>query len=218
MSKHKKTQGQPPHAASDQPAEEPVIDADNQQSPATEELPVSEAEQEVSAADAGKSEEPIDAESDLAAQLQEAKAKIAKLKDGYMRAKAEEENVRRRSEREIANSRKFAIEGFAKEMLTVHDSLKLACETEIEDESQAAIAKIQEGVEITLKQLHAAFAKFALHEINPEVGEKLDPNLHQAMSMIESKQVESGCIIEVLTSGFQLHDRLIRPAMVVVAK
>ena len=74
------------------------------------------------------------------------------------------------------------------------------------------------GVEITLKQLDSAFAKFALVEIAPQTGDKLDPNLHQAMSLIESDEIDSGCIINVIQAGFKLHERLLRPAMVVVAK
>ncbi|MEM7359931.1 MAG: nucleotide exchange factor GrpE [Pseudomonadota bacterium] len=155
---------------------------------------------------------------DLAAELENAQSEIVKLKDAFLRAKAEEDNVRRRSEKEVANSRKFAVEGFAKEMMNVYDSLKLACSVEVGDEADAAVKSIHEGVEITLKQLNSAFAKFALVEIAPEPGDKLDPNLHQAMSMIESDEVDPGCIINVIQSGFSLHDRLLRPAMVVVAK
>lgn len=151
-------------------------------------------------------------------QLAAAQLEIGKLKDAYLRAKAEEDNVRRRSEKEVANSRKFAVEGFAKEMVNVHDSLKLACNIELPEEVDESVKSIHEGVEVTLKQLDAAFKRFSLAEINPEAGTKLDPNLHQAMSIIESADVESGCIINVIQAGFQLHDRLIRPAMVIVAK
>jgi len=140
------------------------------------------------------------------------------MKDAFLRAKAEEDNIRRRSEKEVANSRKFAIEGFAKEMMNVRDSLVLACSVELADDADEAIKSTREGVEITLKQLDSAFAKFAVIEIAPIAGDKLDPNLHQAMTMIESDEVESGHIISVIQCGFSLHDRLLRPAMVVVAK
>ncbi len=155
---------------------------------------------------------------DPAAELAVAQAEIIKLKDAFLRAKAEEDNVRRRSEKEVANSRKFAVEGFAKEMLQVRDSLKLACSVEIAEDADESITGVVEGVELTLKQLDAGFAKFSLTEIAPQVGDKLDPNLHQAMSIVEAEDVESGCIITVIQAGFQLHDRLLRPAMVVVAK
>lgn len=159
-----------------------------------------------------------EAQDDLAAQLEAAQSEAAKMKDAYLRAKAEEDNVRRRSEKEVANSRKFAIEGFAKEMLQVRDSLKLACSVELAEDADEAVKGINEGVQITLKQLDAAFGKFSLSEIAPEVGDKLDPNLHQAMSIVESDEVGSGCVLNVIQVGFQLHDRLLRPAMVVVAK
>lgn len=151
-------------------------------------------------------------------ELEIANEEIRKLKDAFLRAKAEEENVRRRTEKEISNSRKFAVEAFAKEMLNVHDSLKLACSVELADDSDKAVKSMRDGVELTLKQLDKVFAKFALKLITPAMGDKLDPNLHQAMSLIESDEVESGCIISIIQPGFQLHDRLLRPAMVVVAK
>ncbi len=156
----------------------------------------------------------VDSESELTAAQEE----IAKLKDAFLRAKAEEDNVRRRAEKEVANSRKFAIEGFAKEMVNVFDSLKLAAAVEIAEDADDSVKSIHEGVGITLKQLQSGFAKFSLSEISPEVGDKLDPNLHQAMSMVESEDVDSGCVINVIQIGFQLHDRLLRPAMVIVAK
>jgi len=151
-------------------------------------------------------------------ELEQAQLEIAKLKDAFLRAKAEEDNVRRRAEKDIANGRKFAVEGFAKEMVNVFDSLKLAVAIEVPEDADDAIKSIHEGVDITLKQLRSGFAKFSLSEIAPEVGEKLDPNIHQAMTMVESEEVESGHIINVIQAGFQLHDRLLRPAMVVVAK
>ena len=158
------------------------------------------------------------ADINLQTELEAAQAEVMKLKDAYLRAKAEEDNVRRRAEKEVANSRKFAVEGFAKEMLNVYDSLKLAIAVELAEDADDAIKSVHEGVNITLKQLQAALTKFSISEIQPAVGDKLDPNLHQAMSMIESDEVQSGSVINVIQSGFQLHDRLLRPAMVVVAK
>ncbi|MCL4162259.1 UNVERIFIED_CONTAM: hypothetical protein GTU68_028287 [Idotea baltica] len=168
-------------------------------------------------ADAQAADKDVQEES-IETQLEQAQLEVTKLKDAYLRAKAEEDNVRRRSEKEIANGRKFAVEGFAKEMMTVRDSLKLACDIELSEEAGEAVKNVHEGVEVTLKQLDAAFGRFSLTEINPEPGSKLDPNLHQAMSLIDSDDVESGCVINVIQAGFQLHDRLLRPAMVVVAK
>jgi len=153
---------------------------------------------------------------DPASALEAANEEIASLKDSFLRAKAEQDNIRRRSEKEVANSRKFAVENFAKEMLNVRDSLKMACAQELADDETNK--SVYEGVTITLKQLDAVFTKFALVTVSPEVGDKLDPNLHQAMSLIESDDIESGCIINLIQDGFTLHDRLLRPAMVVVAK
>lgn len=164
-------------------------------------------------------EQPSEAaETDEHTELEAAQHEIAKLKDAFLRARAEEDNVRRRAEKEVANSRKFAIEGFAKEMLNVFDSLKLATANEPAEDADETVKSIYEGSKITLNQLGSAFAKFALKEIAPQVGDKLDPNLHQAMSIVESEEIASGNIITVIQVGFELHDRLLRPAMVVVAK
>ncbi|GAA6137261.1 nucleotide exchange factor GrpE [Arenicella sp. 4NH20-0111] len=162
--------------------------------------------------------ENIDVEVDELTELELAQHEIAKLKDAFLRAKAEEDNVRRRAEKEVANSRKFAVEGFAKEMLNVYDSLKLATNNEPAEDADETVKSIYEGSKITLSQLNSAFAKYSLKEIAPEVGSKLDPNIHQAMSMVESEDIDPGCIITAIQSGFELHDRLLRPAMVIVAK
>lgn len=151
-------------------------------------------------------------------ELEIAQAEALKYKDAFIRAKAEQDNIRRRAEKEVANGRKFAVESFAKEMSSVYDSLKLACAVELAEDADDSMKNIHEGVEVTLKQLQSAFAKNSLKEVNPEVGTKLNPNIHQAMTMVESPDVESGCIINVIQVGFELHDRLLRPAMVVVSK
>lgn len=188
-----------------------------------QELPEEELEKQADEGAQSHDNEHLDedaeqAHADVSPELEAAQLEIAKLKDAFLRAKAEEDNVRRRAEKEVANSRKFAVEGFAKEMVDVYDSLKLAAAVQVADDADDAVKSIHDGVGITLKQLQSAFAKFALVEIAPDVGTKLDPNLHQAMTMVESDDVESGCVMNVIQAGFQLHDRLIRPAMVVVAK
>ena len=198
-----------------------MSDVENQKTN-PEEVPVNESEvTETKSADLDDSltenEEVISAD-DSPSELEAAQLEIAKLKDAFLRAKAEEDNVRRRAEKEVANSRKFAVEGFAKEMLNVFDSLKLATQNAPTDDADETVKSIYEGSTITLNQLSSAFTKFSVREITPSVGDKLDPNLHQAMSMVDSEDVESGHIITVIQSGFELHDRLLRPAMVVVAK
>lgn len=186
----------------------------NDQQENQEELVEEAGDVEASQAEAAESE---DQEPQLS--VEELQAQADKYKEAFLRAKADEENVRRRSEKEIANSRKFAVEGFAKELLSVADSLKLASSSQIEDEAvKEAVKPIQEGVEITLKQLETALDKFAVKQIEANPGDKPDPNLHQAMSMVDSDEVESGKIVSVIQDGYQLHDRLLRPALVVVAK
>jgi molecular chaperone GrpE len=184
-----------------------MTDTENQELPEESQLQTPVVEGEV-----------VEPTADIASQLQAAEEEIAKLKDAFLRAKAEQDNVRRRAEKDVANGRKFAVEGFAKEMVNVFDSLKLAAAVEISEQADDAVKSLHEGVGITLRQLQSGFAKYALVEIAPEIGDKLDPNLHQAMTMVESADVAAGSILNVIQAGFQLHDRLLRPAMVVVAK
>ena len=154
----------------------------------------------------------------LKEQLAQQADEAAAMKDAYIRAKAEEDNVRRRAEKEVSNSRKFAVEGFAKELLSVRDSLAIAAALELEADSNAGVKSMKDGVDITLKQLDAALAKYAVVEVTAQVGDVLDPNVHQAMSIIDAQDVESGCIVNVIQAGFTMHERLLRPAMVIVAK
>jgi molecular chaperone GrpE len=131
--------------------------------------------------------------------------------DAWLRAKAETENVRRRAQAEVANAHKFSSEAFARELLPVRDSLEAALAVE-----GASLESLKSGVELTLKQLDAAFDRSNLKEINP-LGEKLDPHKHQAMNVVES-DAPANTIVAVLQKGYQLHDRVIRPALVTVAK
>ncbi len=164
------------------------------------------------------SDKELDELAELKEQLAKQAEEAAAMKDAYVRAKAEEENVRRRAEKEVANSRKFAVEGFAKELLSVRDSLAIAAALELDGEEQDKVKGMKDGVDITLKQLDSAFAKFAIVAVEAKPGDALDPNVHQAMSIVESEEVKSGCIVNVIQSGFTMHERLLRPAMVVVAK
>lgn len=163
-------------------------------------------------ADAG--DQGADRESS-AAQLE---AELAEQKDRYMRAVAEAENIRRRADIDIANARKYAIEGFASEILAVRDSLEIARALEISEDDAGAVAKMKEGLDLTLKQLDSALAKFSIQVVDPQKGDKLDPERHQAMSIQESDNVPPNHILSVLQKGYTIHDRLLRPAMVVVAK
>ena len=143
--------------------------------------------------------------------LKAAELKAAENHDAWLRAKAETENVRRRAQEDIAKAGKFASERFATELLAVKDSLEAA----LANDNQNADA-LKAGVELTLKQLVAAFEKSNLAEINP-IGEKFDPHKHQAISQIEA-EAEPNHVVTVLQKGYALHERVIRPALVIVAK
>ena len=151
-------------------------------------------------------------ESTLEVQLSEAQAKIAEMQDAFLRAKAEAENIRRRAQEDIARAHKFAIEGFAEALVPVKDNLEMALKIET-----PSIESIKEGVEMTLKQLSSAFEKNRLVEINPVPGEKLDPMKHQAISTVPAEQ-DANTVVTVLQKGYTIADRLLRPALVVVAQ
>jgi len=156
-------------------------------------------------------------QAELAEALVVAREQIKEMKDGYLRAKAEMENIRRRSQKEVIAARKFAIEGFAQEVLNVKDSLDQAALVELAGDESDAVVKMKEGLELTLKQLETAMVKFAVVEVEAGPGVKFDPEQHQAISMVPSDEFESNHIVNVMQKGFILKERLLRPAMVVVA-
>ena len=143
--------------------------------------------------------------------LKAAELKAAEHHDAWLRAKAETENLRRRSQEDIAKAHKYAAEKFAAEMLPVKDSLEAALATE-----NATVDNMRSGVDLTLKQLSAAFERSGLVEISP-LGEKFDPHRHQAISALEDDG-EANRVIKVLQKGYALNERVIRPALVVVSK
>ncbi len=155
---------------------------------------------------------------ELLARLNEINTENAQMKDGLLRSKAEMENIRRRSQNEIVAARKFAIEGFAQELLGVKDSLDQASSVELDESASEAVQKMKEGLNLTLKQLDLAMTRFAVVEVEAGPGVRFDPQLHQAISMTPSDEVEANHIVAVVQKGFQLKDRLLRPAMVVVAE
>ena len=133
--------------------------------------------------------------------------------DAWLRAKAETENVRKRAQTDVVAAHKFAVENFATELLAVKDSLEAALATD-----NAAADSLKSGVELTLKQLKSAFEKFNLSEENP-AGQKFDPHRHQAISMVDvGADAEPNTVVQVLQKGYKLHERVIRPALVTVAK
>lgn len=143
--------------------------------------------------------------------LKKAELAAAEHHDAWLRARAEADNIRKRAQVEIANAHKFAVEGFAAELLAVKDSLEAALASEI-----ASVDSMKSGVELTLKQLAGVFERFNLSEINP-AGQKFDPHRHQAISTVES-DAEPNTVVQVLQKGYLLHERVIRPALVTVAK
>jgi molecular chaperone GrpE len=143
--------------------------------------------------------------------LKAAERQAAEHHDAWLRAKAETENMRRRAAEDVDKARKFAVENFAGELLAVKDSLEAALATESPD-----VETLKNGVDLTLKQLVAAFGKFSLVDIDP-MGEKFDPHLHQAIQMVESDQ-PANTVVTVLQKGYRLHDRTLRPALVMVSK
>jgi len=147
----------------------------------------------------------------LEAKLAEAEAQANKNKDDWMRAKAETDNVRRRAQEDVAKAHRFGIESFASELLAVKDSLDASLKVE-----NASVETYRQGVELTARQLDAAFEKNALKAIDP-MGEKFDPHRHQAISQVESDS-EPNTVVSVLQKGYLLHERVLRPALVMVAK
>ncbi|MBR8369369.1 nucleotide exchange factor GrpE [Burkholderia cenocepacia] len=145
------------------------------------------------------------------AALAEAQAKVAELQESFLRAKAETENVRRRAQDDVSKAHKFAIESFAEHLLPVLDSLEAAV-----SDTSGDIAKVREGVELTLRQLTSALEKGRVVAINP-VGEKFDPHQHQAISMVQAEQ-EPNTVVTVLQKGYMIADRVLRPALVTVAQ
>ena len=143
---------------------------------------------------------------------------VAEYQDSYLRAKAEVDNIRKRAETEVANARKFALEGFTRELLTVKDSLEMALAVDQQSVSEAGNRGVSEGLELILRQLESVFANFSVETVEPEVGDKLDPDQHQAMSVEESQDIPPNCVSKVIQKGYSLNNRLLRPAMVLVAK
>lgn len=170
---------------------------ENQQDQTTSQEPVVETAAEQVATPEAKIAE-------LTTALEEAKAQV-------LYVKAEGENIRRRAMDDIDKARKFALEKFSGELLAVKDSLDAALKIEATD-----VQSYKEGVDLTAKQLASVFEKFNIAEINP-VGEKFDPNKHQAISMLENSG-EPNTVISVLQKGYTLNDRVLRPALVMVAK
>lgn len=145
------------------------------------------------------------------AKLADLEARLAEMSDAYLRAKAEVENIRRRSEDEMSKARKFAVEGFAEAMLPVMDSMEAAIAI-----PEAKVETVLEGVHATRRQLAAALERNKVLEISPAAGTKFDPHQHQAISMVPAEQ-EANTVVMVLQKGYSINERVLRPALVTVA-
>ena len=185
----------------DNPADQNPASAGDTAQPMAENV----ATQAAPAVDEAQSANPAEAA------LAETQAKLAELEESFLRAKAETENVRRRAAEDVSKARKFAIEAFAEHLLPVVDSLEAAL-----SDSSGDVAKLREGVELTLRQLTAAMEKGRVVALNP-VGEKFDPHQHQAISMVPADQ-EPNTVVSVLQKGYVIADRVLRPALVTVAQ
>jgi molecular chaperone GrpE len=168
-------------------ASEPKVNEDNAPEPASESMP------------------------SLEQLLKKAELDAEEHHDAWLRAKADAENIRKRAQIDIASAHKYAVENFSTELLAVMDSLEAALAVE-----NATVENFKSGMELTLKQLTAAFEKFNIKVINPE-GAKFDPHLHQAMCTVNS-DLPPNTVVQVMQKGYVLNDRVIRPALVSVSK
>jgi len=168
------------------------------------------------------SEVETDAEGSLVqnAELESLQHQLSDLKEQHLRARAEVENIRKRSDAEVANIRKYALEGFVRELLMVKDSLEMAQHVDFDSKTtdKEILENMVEGINLTVKQLETVFDRFAIQEVLPELGDKLDPELHQAMGMEETANFKVNEICKVVQKGYSLNGRLLRPAMVMVAR
>ncbi|MEK9775680.1 MAG: nucleotide exchange factor GrpE [Quisquiliibacterium sp.] len=187
-----------PDSADEQATDASTPEGPADQAPATEAIPAQDLGQE------------------LPQLLADAQAKAAENYDLYLRAVADLENTRRRAAEDVSKAHKFAIEGFAESLLPVRDSLEMALKAD-----SPSVESIQEGVQATLKLFASVFEKHKLIEIDP-VGEKFDPNRHQAISMTPvaatNPPVAANHVVSVLQKGYLINDRVLRPALVIVAQ
>lgn len=199
-------------------ANEELNPTEQQQANETDAQPVEEVVSETveqNAADVAAEETEASADADkLAEDLVAATAEIESLKDQMLRIQAEAQNVRRRAEQDVEKAHKFGVEKFANEMLPIVDSLERALEAFGDDE---ALKPMREGVEMTMNMFLSGLDKFEMKQVNPK-GEMFDPAVHQAMSMIPVPDTAANTVVEVMQKGYTLHGRLVRPAMVIVAK
>jgi len=192
-------------SADDSGAPEPVASGDAPVGPGGD---VEEAPRSGSEADATPTQS-------LEARVAGLEAALAESHDQTLRAQAELENLRRRAQRDVENAHKFGVERFVAEVLPVLDSMEMGLKAAEQD--GVGVESLKEGTELTLRMLQSALGKFDVEEINPE-NAPFDPERHQAMSAQEREGVAAGTVLQVYQKGYSLAGRLVRPAMVVVAR
>ena len=184
-------------------AEEDAVDVEQTDGAVTEAAAEADSDNEADADLDGEPEAPVDLEAELEA-----------AKDAALRAQADAMNVQRRADQEIEKARKFALERFCGDLLSVVDNLERALESSGDEQGSAALA---EGVELTRKGFMDVLAKYGVETVDPQ-GEPFDPETAQAMSMVEQPDVEPNSVVAVMQRGYLLNGRLLRPAMVMVSK
>ena len=182
-------------------AEGDAVDVEQVDEAATEDVATADTDSEADAVDQDAA--PVDLEAELEA-----------AKDAALRAQADAMNVQRRAEQEVEKARKFALERFCSDLLSVVDNLERALESSGDEQGSAALS---EGVELTRKGFMDVLAKYGVETIDPQ-GEPFDPETAQAMSMVEQPDVEPNSVVAVMQRGYLLNGRLLRPAMVMVSK
>jgi molecular chaperone GrpE len=174
-------------------------------------LPATTAEGAQGAADRIADSSAADPAPDLTDLLKKAESEVADLRDAFLRARAETDNVRKQAQADVARAHKYAVEKFAEDLLPVKDALEQTLAAE-----NVAPDTLKSGAELTLKALQSAFGRAQVVELNP-VGEKFDPHRHQAMQVVESTQPPN-TVVTVFQKGYLINDRTLRPALVAVAK
>ena len=182
------------------------------ETPEQVDIPETESAQQSEVADASEGPSQPVPESDDSASVD---TQLEELREAVLRAKADAQNIQRRAERDVENAHKYAIERFVKELLPVLDSMDRALE--LAETIDGFDAAAREGTQMTHKLLLDAVAKFGVVRVDP-VGEPFDPQMHQAMTMVPSAEHAPNTVMRVMQKGYQLHDRLVRAAMVVVTK
>ncbi len=189
-----------------------MTDKDSPQSDQPELTVVNETNTSKASPGESKAAEPaVETMPSLEQLLRQAELQAEEHRDAWLRAKADAENIRKRAQIDITNAHKYAIENFSIELLAVMDSLEAALAVE-----NATVENFKSGMELTRKQLAAAFEKFNIKLIDPR-GEKFDPHLHQAISTVDS-DLAPNTVVQVMQKGYVLNDRVIRPALVIVSK